>query len=165
MILIGFMGCGKTTIAHEIGKKLNKQVIDLDAVIPVIANKTIPEIFAKEGEAAFRKYEFQALSETLSKDVIIATGGGVVTFDKSYELLQAQKEMPVFFLNAPFENLYERIQADDNRPLGNQDIETVRNLYQSRLKKYQALSDKEISTAQPIENTAEAIISFSKQQQ
>nr|WP_213810310.1 shikimate kinase [Jeotgalicoccus sp. WY2] len=76
MILIGFMGCGKTTIAHELGTQLNKEIIDLDAVIPTIAGKTIPEIFDAEGEAAFREYEFQALHTTLKKDVIIATGGG-----------------------------------------------------------------------------------------
>lgn len=160
MILIGFMGCGKTTIAHELGKKLNKEVVDLDAVIPTIAGRAIPEIFEEEGEAAFREYEFQALQTTLKKDVIIATGGGVVTYDKSYALLKELTNLPVFFLNAPFENLYDRIQEDDNRPLGNQDIEKVRKLYNSRLYKYKILSDSEISTAQTVENTVAEIIGF-----
>lgn len=154
------MGCGKTTIAHELGKKLNKEVVDLDAVIPTIAGRAIPEIFEEEGEAAFREYEFQALQTTLKKDVIIATGGGVVTYDKSYALLKELTNLHVFFLNAPFENLYSRIQEDDNRPLGNQDIEEVRKLYNSRLYKYKILSDSEISTAQTVENTVAEIIGF-----
>ena len=160
MILIGFMGCGKTTIAQELGTKLNKEVIDLDAVIPVLAGQTIPEIFAAEGEAAFREYEFQALFETLKKDVIIATGGGVVTYDKSYKLLKDLDDRPVFFLNAPFENLYNRIQQDENRPLGNQHIEQVRELYNSRLDKYSALADREVSTSGSIEKTTAEIIDY-----
>ncbi|CEA00060.1 Shikimate kinase [Jeotgalicoccus saudimassiliensis] len=158
MILIGFMGCGKTTIAHILGKQLNKKVIDLDAVIPELAGQTIPEIFASEGEAAFREYEFQALKQTLGEDVIIATGGGVVTYGKSYSTLIELKNRPVYFLNAPFEKLYKRIQQDENRPLGNQDIEKVRDLYQSRLGKYKALSDLEVSTLQTVEETASEII-------
>lgn len=160
MILIGFMGCGKTTIAHELGKTLNKEVIDLDAVIPVIAGQTIPEIFAAEGEAAFREYEFRALKETLEKDVIIATGGGVVTYGKSYDVLNGLSGRPVFFLNAPFEDLYKRIQQDENRPLGNQDIEKVRELYNSRLDKYSALADREVITSQTVEKTAAEIIGY-----
>lgn len=160
MILIGFMGCGKTTIAHELGSQLNKKVVDLDAVIPTIAGKTIPEIFHTESEAAFREYEFQALQSTLKDNVIIATGGGVVTYDKSYALLKDLTDIPVFFLNAPFENLYNRIRKDDNRPLGNQDMEKVRTLYNSRLHKYKDLSDKEFNTSQAIENTAAEIIRY-----
>lgn len=160
MILIGFMGCGKTTIAQELGKQLNKDIIDLDAVIPAIAGKTIPEIFAAEGEAAFREYEFQALQATLKKDVIIATGGGVVTYGKSYNLLKDLTGRPVFFLNAPFEELYSRIQQDKNRPLGNQDIDKVQTLYNSRLAKYASLADSEISTMQTVEKTAAEIIAY-----
>lgn len=160
MILIGFMGCGKTTIAHELGTQLNKEIIDLDAVIPTIAGKTIPEIFDAEGEAAFREYEFQALQTTLKKDVIIATGGGVVTYEKSYNLLKDLTGRPVFFLNAPFEELYSRIQKDENRPLGNQDINKVQTLYNSRLDKYVSLADSEISTMQTVEKTAAEIIGY-----
>ncbi|CAD2073772.1 shikimate kinase [Jeotgalicoccus coquinae] len=160
MILIGFMGCGKTTIANELGRKLNKEVIDLDAVIPAIAGRTIPEIFADEGEAAFREYEYRALKETLQKDVIIATGGGVVTYDKSYDELKGLSGRPVFFLNAPFEDLYKRIQQDENRPLGNQDSEKVRELYNSRLDKYTSLASREVSTLQTVEKTAAEIIVY-----
>ncbi len=160
MILIGFMGCGKTTIAQELGTQLNKKVVDLDAVILTIAGKTIPEIFRSEGEAAFREYEFQALQSTLKENVIIATGGGVVTYDKSYALLKDLTDMPVFFLNASFENLYSRIQEDGNRPLGNQDIEKVRTLYNSRLDKYKTLADREIDTSQTVGNTAAEIIGY-----
>lgn len=163
MILIGFMGCGKTTIAKALAARLNKDVIDLDAVIPQLAKKSIPEIFAEEGEPAFREYEFQALQQTLTKDVIIATGGGVVTYDKSFDLLNDLKTTPIFFLNAPFEELYVRIQQDENRPLGNQDINKVRALYDSRLNKYNTLASREISTSQSVAMSTEEILNYIQQ--
>lgn len=159
MILIGFMGCGKTTIAQELGRRLNKEVVDLDDIIPQLAKKSIPEIFAQDGETAFRQYEFQALQKTLQKDSIISTGGGVITFDASYDYLESLKT-PILFLNAPFKDLYERIQSDQNRPLGNQDYDKVHALYQSRLDRYKHLADKEISTVQTIAETADEIIDF-----
>jgi Shikimate kinase len=65
-------------------------------VIPKIAGQPIPDIFAAEGEAAFREYEFQALQSILKENAIIATGGGVVTYEKSYALLKELTDMPVF---------------------------------------------------------------------
>lgn len=164
MILIGFMGCGKTTIAKELAARLNKEVIDLDIIIPELAKKSIPEIFSEEGETAFREYEFQALKQTLAKDVIIATGGGVITYGKSYDLLSDLKTMPIIFLNAPFVDLYARIQQDENRPLGNQPIDKVRALYDSRLDKYKALANKEISTSQSVAISTDEILNYIQHQ-
>src|SRR5699024_10700198 len=147
MILIVFMGCGKTTIAHELDLQLNKKTIDLDDLIRKGARQPLTENVGDEGEAAFREYKFQALQSILKENAIIATGGGVVTYEKSYALLKELTAIPVFLLNAPFDDLYSRIQKDDNRPLGNQDIEKVRALYNSRLDKYSALADREISTS------------------
>lgn len=159
MILIGFMGCGKTTIARELAKKLNRDFIDLDAVIPELAQKSIPEIFAEDGESVFREFEYLALKQSINENVIIATGGGVITYDKSYELLEKTIE-PIFFLNAPFENLYKRIQEDKNRPLGNQEIDKVRSLYESRLEKYKSLANSEISTLQSVADSTNEILKF-----
>lgn len=160
MILIGFMGSGKTTIAKELAARLNRDVIDLDAVIPQLANKSIPEIFAEDGESVFREFEYLALQQSIDENAIIATGGGIITYDKSYNLLKELQTEPIFFLNAPFENLYKRIQEDENRPLGNQDIDKVRSLYESRLDKYKALANREISTLQSVADSTDEILSF-----
>lgn len=162
MILIGFMGSGKTTIAKELAARLNRDVIDLDDVIPKLAKKSIPEIFAEDGELVFREFEYLALKQSIDENTIIATGGGVITYDKSYNLLKELETEPIFFLNAPFESLYKRIQTDENRPLGNQDIDKVRSLYESRLDKYKALANSEISTLQSVADSVDEILNFTE---
>ncbi|MCK1977126.1 shikimate kinase [Jeotgalicoccus huakuii] len=158
MILIGFMGSGKTTIGNALAYTLKKELVDLDDVIPELANKSIPEIFKESGEKTFREYEYKALSLNLKEDIILSTGGGIVSFDQSFELLKKQNNLKVFFLNAPFDDMYERIYNDKTRPLGNQDKEKVKALYESRLDKYRALCDHEISTDKSIDETVDNIL-------
>lgn len=79
IVLIGMPGCGKSTIGAKLAEMTGKEAIDLDAVIERMAGKSIPAIFAEEGEAAFRALEHKALLEQSQKrGVILMTGGGVV---------------------------------------------------------------------------------------
>ena len=160
MIIIGFMGSGKTTIAKHLQDHMFKEVIDLDDEIKVLAGKSIKEIFADDGEESFRKLEYKALTKYLSEDVIISTGGGIISYDQSYKLLNSQKQHKIFFLNAPFDNLYDRIQNDTNRPLGNQSRQKVLDLYLSRLDRYKGIADYEISTEETIESSVYEILSY-----
>ena len=77
--IIGMPGCGKSTIGRALAKTLGKTYVDLDEVIEKNTGMPIPDIFAREGEASFRKYESQAVAE-ISKQTrqVIACGGGVI---------------------------------------------------------------------------------------
>jgi shikimate kinase len=79
--LIGYMGCGKSTLGRKLSKHLNLQFVDMDHYIEERNYKTIPQIFAEEGEAEFRKKERKALEELAEfTDIVIATGGGAPCF-------------------------------------------------------------------------------------
>lgn len=156
MILIGFMGSGKTTIADALGERMDLPVIDLDEEVVKLAGREIPRIFEEEGEAGFRQKEFEALSRTSRTSGIIATGGGVVTYGRSYEFLK-NTEQPVIYLHADFETLYRRIEGDENRPLV-KSREQVKALYEGRIEKYRAVADHEMDASLQVNEVVSDIL-------
>lgn len=85
VVLIGMPGCGKTTIGRELAGQLGKKFLDLDALIEARAGRSIPDIFAREGEDAFRALESQVVCEAgMGAGCVISTGGGVVTRPANY---------------------------------------------------------------------------------
>lgn len=115
IILIGMMGCGKTTVGQHLASALNYRFFDTDAVIMAAAQQSIPEIFATAGEAAFRELETQVLAELSAHlRLVIATGGGIVLARKNWSYLH---HGVVVWLDVPVEQLYQRIRGDKNRPL------------------------------------------------
>ncbi|HFH9837304.1 TPA: shikimate kinase [Streptococcus suis] len=146
IILLGFMGAGKTTVAGC----LNKPLYDMDTIIEEKIGMSISDYFAKEGEPAFRKLESETLEELLGLegDIVISTGGGVVISEKNRELLRANRKYNVL-LAASFEVLYERIQNDKvfQRPLFlNNSKEDFHGIYDRRMELYEGLSDLIINT-------------------
>ena len=90
VILIGFMGVGKTSVGKKLAKKLNFDFIDTDYEIEILANKTIPDIFEQDGEKHFRKLESIILKKFIKKeDVVISTGGGIITTKENYNILKS----------------------------------------------------------------------------
>lgn len=88
IVLIGMPGCGKTTIGTLLAEKLGRPMKDADELIIRLAGKSIPEIFAQDGEPAFRDWETQALSQLGKQSgLILATGGGCITQPQNYPLL------------------------------------------------------------------------------
>lgn len=87
--LIGMPGCGKTTVGRQLAQKLGRKFVDLDDEVVKLAGMSIPDIFAREGEAGFRMWETKVL-EAFSKEsaLILATGGGCVTREENYPLLR-----------------------------------------------------------------------------
>lgn len=117
IFLIGYMGSGKSTLGRRLAKHLNLQFVDMDHYIEERNYKTIPQIFAEEGEAEFRKKERKALEE-LSEftNIIIATGGGAPCFFDNIDIMNRAGK--TIYLNINPEILAERLlKSKTERPL------------------------------------------------
>lgn len=117
VFLIGYMGCGKSTLGRKLSEQLNIPFIDLDKYIEQKYFKSIPQIFAEEGETEFRKKEQKALREVADFErIIVATGGGAPCFFDNMELMN-QAGLCVF-LDVPTAELADRLsQSKTERPL------------------------------------------------
>lgn len=117
IFLIGFMGCGKSTMGRALAASLNMTFIDLDTYLEERFFKTIPQIFAEEGEENFRLKERKVLEEVSAFDqVIVATGGGAPCFFDNMELMNQSGFC--IFLDVEIDSLVNRlIHAKTERPL------------------------------------------------
>lgn len=117
IFLIGFMGCGKTTIGRTLASALKLTFIDLDTFLEERYFRTIPQIFAEEGEDGFRLKERKVLEEVSAfDDVIVATGGGAPCFFDNMELMNNSGFC--VFLDVDIDSLVSRlIHARTERPL------------------------------------------------
>ena len=118
--LTGFMGSGKTTVGKVLADFLGCPFMDLDDLIVKKAGKSIPEIFAEDGEPAFRQLEARLLRQTVEKytenTVVLALGGGAVTAPASAALLR--EKTVCIYLRASLETLLQRLEGETTgRPL------------------------------------------------
>jgi len=114
--LWGFMGSGKTSVGKALAQKLNYEFVDTDELVAQRFGKPIPQIFAEDGEAAFRRMETQVLSELIQRQrIVLATGGGMPTVPENLALLRLNALN--FYLRVPVEVLYERLATAQDRPL------------------------------------------------
>ena len=134
IFLIGFMGCGKTTLGKKLAKHLNYNFIDLDSYIEKTTNKTITEIFENKGEKKFRIVEKENLMEVCKKDnLVIATGGGTPCFfDNMQKILDNGKAI---YLKMEIEDLLERLETEKSqRPLiENKSAKELENFIRNKL--------------------------------
>jgi len=114
--LVGMMGAGKTTVGQLLATHLGYRFFDTDTAIEQVANQSIPEIFATEGEDVFRQLETQVLSEVSAyRKLAIATGGGIVLRSVNWSHLHHGL---IVWLDVPAEQLYVRLCRDSTvRPL------------------------------------------------
>jgi shikimate kinase len=132
LYLIGMMGCGKTTIGKLLAKKLGYYFFDTDDLIVKASSRSISDIFEKEGEDAFRELETQVLSEISAyKNLVIATGGGIVIRRKNWSYLH---HGVILWLDVPVAELYYRLKEDNTRPLlqDPDPLEKLKTIWQSR---------------------------------
>jgi shikimate kinase len=117
LILIGLMGCGKSTVGRLLAQELGMPFADLDEVIEERQGCTVREIFRNSGEEAFREMEAEMLRELLSASpMVLATGGGAVLRKENRE--QMKKSGLVIHLHAEPEELVSRLRSEsDKRPL------------------------------------------------
>lgn len=138
LFLCGFMGCGKTTVGALLAKEMGCNCIDMDAYIVEQAGKSIPEIFAEDGEPAFRQMEAEAIVTLAQTPGVIACGGGAMLPKENADRAK-QNGGTVVYLDVPFETCYARIAGDTNRPLVQQNTkEQLEEIYNARVVKYKA---------------------------
>lgn len=137
VLLIGMPSCGKSTVGRILAEHTGRTLIDIDAKIVEKAGKPIPELFANEGEEAFRILETEVAAEVCKgSGQIIATGGGIVTRERNFDLLR--QNSTVIFINRPLTQL-----STAGRPLSQQN--RLADLLKARLPLYRKLCDYEIA--------------------
>jgi shikimate kinase len=136
VVLIGFMGTGKSTVGQLAAQQLGWTFVDSDDWIVERAGKTIPDLFAQDGEAEFRRLETKALAELLSgEQVVLATGGGAVLSPGNRQLMLDGGF--VVALTAPQHVIVDRVRGDRNRPLLQGDAKRrVADLMKARRRAY-----------------------------
>ena len=148
LVILGFMGCGKTTVATELARQLKCQFIDLDSFITSREGRSPAEIIQQDGEPSFRELESVALSEALQhrNAHVIALGGGTWTVPKNRTLIALHDCLSVW-LDAPFELCWEKITTSGStiRPLA-PDQETAKDRYLLRRTDY-SLAEMQISVS------------------
>jgi shikimate kinase len=139
VVLVGFMGAGKTSVGRELGRRLGWPFVDLDDRVEAREKRTIAEIFRSSGEAEFRRAEHEALRELLKEvergRLVIAVGGGAFSRLENASLLEDSFTTTIF-LDASADELWKRCCDDrTERPL-RRDEKEFRQLYASRRPRY-----------------------------
>jgi len=150
IVLIGFMGSGKSTVGRELHQRLGYSLTDMDRLIEETVGKKITEIFKEEGEKVFRDFETLQLVEIAKqtgKRHIISTGGGIVIRPENRSLLR--KLGYVVWLHAPEDVIFERTSKNKERPLLNhQDArERITSLLAERKPWYRETAHLKVDTA------------------
>ena len=159
IILTGFMGTGKTAVGREVAVRLGRPFVDLDDLIVQRAGKSIPEIFAQDGEPVFRALEAAVCGEMAAPaGLVIATGGGAVVNSANREALAAGGT--VICLEADLETILQRVGRGDDRPmLASPDrVARIRELLAARADAYAALPHHLDRTHLTIPATAERVM-------
>ena len=119
IILLGYMGCGKSTIAKLLAEKVNLPSLDLDESIEKKEKATVKSIFSEKGEIYFRKLEHEILSDLMKNQdsFILSLGGGTPCYANNHELLKGENIFSIY-LNGSVATLYDRlINTNTERPL------------------------------------------------
>ncbi len=151
LILVGYMGCGKSTVGRELAESQGMHFLDTDSMIEEREDCSIRELFEERGEAAFRDLETGLLKHLSDSAVntVIATGGGIVLRKENRELLR--KTGTVIWLKASVEETLGRVKSDTSRPLLDSASEQelagkVERMLQERGAAYESAADEIVST-------------------
>lgn len=150
IVLVGMPGCGKSTQAALLAEVLGRKAVDSDAVVEQRAGKPIPQIFAEQGEAAFRKQEAAVVQELGKRSgLVIATGGGAILTAENRDALR--QNAVVVFLEKELEEL-----ATVGRPLS-QDMAALQAMYEKRLPLYREVADVTVAVQHSPQETCRQI--------
>lgn len=147
IFLIGYMGTGKTTVSHQLGRRMKRLEVDLDLEIETRTGKTIAAIFAEEGEEYFRMLETKLIGEYETKEgFVVSCGGGAPLRPENVESMQ--KSGVVVLLTASPRTVYQRVQGSKSRPLLNQNMEEgfIREMMEKREPYYRRAAQITVDT-------------------
>jgi shikimate kinase len=161
LVLTGFMATGKTRVGRRIAERLERPFIDTDAAIEAAAGKTVPEIFATEGEARFRERERSAVREAAGvRDAVISVGGGALLSSENRAVLERFGFLVC--LTASPEEIAARVGASAaDRPLlaGAASLpERIRELLAERAAVYARVTEQVDTSGRSIEEVADEVI-------
>ena len=152
IVLIGMPGCGKSTVGKHLAKDLGRPFVDCDDEIVKQSGMTIPEIFDKYGEIAFRQIESNVIQNNIAAlcGAVIATGGGAILRDDNVKRLSRNGKL--YFLDRPI----EKILPTPDRPLS-MDRAALQKRYDERYPRYLAVANCHIQTNEKIDDTVTRI--------
>lgn len=137
--LVGFMGCGKTSVGKLLSKQLEVPPYDVDSAVERLRGQTIKEIFKTEGEEAFRNYESLAIRQLPLEHAVVMTGGGAVVREENLSYMKSKGT--VVYLKTSFPVLWNRLMKEEERTkrpiLLTKTKEEVFELYNKRCKHYE----------------------------
>ena len=161
LVLVGMMGSGKSTIGRIVAERMERPLIDSDEVIEAATGRTVREIFATDGEEAFRALEAEALRDALAtaEPAVIAAAGGVVLRPDNRRLLTESNARVVWLMADPT-LLIERVRSGMHRPLLDHDPEgTLQRMWDERRPLYQEVADAIVSVdGRSIGEVVEAVL-------
>lgn len=147
LFLIGFMGCGKSSVSERLRKKLSARKIEMDQAIEEAEGMPITEIFSLHGEEYFRDLETCFIRDLKnSPPAVISCGGGAVIRPGNVAMMREMGK--IILLTASPESIYERVKKSTSRPLlnGNMNVDYIRSLMEARRARYEKAADLTIST-------------------
>ena len=162
LMLVGFMGSGKTDVGRRVARRLDWDFVDLDAAVERRAGRSIPDIFAQEGEATFRRLEVEVLQALLSgegeRGRVIALGGGTPTTPQAQHLLgePSGRSRLVIYLEVDPRGAWQRV-AGSARPLARSRSDFL-DLARRRLPLYEAVADERVSADRPARAVADDVV-------
>ncbi|NNN18675.1 MAG: shikimate kinase [Acidimicrobiaceae bacterium] len=142
IVLVGFMGAGKTTVGRLLAERLGIPFVDVDRLIEIRECCSISQIFAERGEETFRRIEHETVTETLNgPDAVVALGGGAVEHPGTLLVLNSAF---VVYLEVEFDEAVLRIGHDNDRPMMSNPF--LSEIYRRRLSSYSRVSNLTIQT-------------------
>ena len=145
--LIGFMGCGKTSVSIAMNQLYGKNIVEVDDRIIAKEGRSINQIFAESGENYFRDLETEMLKELADEDnIIVSCGGGMVLREENRRLMK--ENGVIIWLDATPETILDRVKDDDSRPnlKGKKNVKDIKALTNQRADAYAEAADIKVDT-------------------
>ncbi len=159
VVLIGFMGAGKSTLGKRLADECHLPFVDLDTYIEQQEQMKISDIFAEKGERYFRALEHQALNQFVKQNVVIATGGGIVENTNNIDIINKNKLN--IWVDTNIDTIYNRIVGDKSRPNAvDRSFDDIKELYNSRCSRYNEIAYIKVDSENSVEDCIDYVMNI-----